>query len=236
MRSRLIVVSFLGLAPIAQGCAPPKTVANMGTTPSFEPGLAVGEEWRQPPTFTVDLARPAYLTLFVVVPNHSAELLTVSAVEPDAMLAAGTHALRPAPQRTRAPLRSAGSIDGGTYPDLGAGCAVTDFAKETIQLSTGPDGKEQKADVITFATPTTSPPIVTCSVPGFGHFAPAPRIAPDRYLLVLATDKPVAREAIAGALERLDVAGTPREVSERVAALAAQGSHATEWGARAIRY
>ena len=236
MRSRLIVVSFLGLAPIAQGCAPPKTVANMGTTPSFEPGLAVGEEWRQPPTFTVDLARPAYLTLFVVVPNHSAELLTVSAAEPDAMMAAGTHALRPAPQRTRAPLGSAGSIDGGTYPDLGAGCAVTDFAKETIQLSTGPDGKEQKADVITFATPTTSPPIVTCSVPGFGHLAPAPRIAPDRYLLVLATDKPVAREAIAGALERLDVAGTPREVSERVSALAVQGSHATEWGARAIRY
>jgi len=58
----------------------------------------------------------------------------------------------------------------------------------------------------------------------------------DRYLLAVATDKPVAREAIAAALERLDVSGTPREVSERVAALAAREAQAVQWGARAIRY
>jgi len=48
-----------------------------------------------------------------------------------------------------------------------------------------------------------------------------PKVAFDRYLLVVASDKPVARGAIAAALEQLDVRH-PREVSERVAALAAR--------------
>jgi len=53
---------------------------------------------------------------------------------------------------------------------------------------------------------------------------------------VLASDKPVAGNAIAAELQRLDMAGTPREVTERVAELAARQSGAAHWGARAIRY
>ena len=57
--------------------------------------------------------------------------------------------------------------------------------------------------VITFATPTTSPPILTCSWPGLGRLAPMPGAPLDRYLLVLATDQPVALDAVAQSLERL---------------------------------
>ncbi len=135
--------------------------------------------------------------------------------------------LQAAPARPQALNQPAGAIEGGAYPDLGAACAVTDFVKET---------KQQDKDVITFGTPTTSPPIVTCAVPGFGQPSSMPKVALDRYLLVLASDKPVATDAVAAALARLDIAGTPREVSERVAAVAARQSGAAHWGARAIRY
>jgi hypothetical protein len=58
----------------------------------------------------------------------------------------------------------------------------------------------------------------------------------DRYLLVVATSQPINREAVAGALDDLEVTGSPREVSDRVASLVARVSRVTEWGARAIRY
>jgi hypothetical protein len=58
----------------------------------------------------------------------------------------------------------------------------------------------------------------------------------DRYLLVVATSLPLHDDAVANALDGLDVTGSPREVSDRVASLVARVSRVTEWGARAIRY
>ena len=232
MRS-LHVVAFTmpGLGSLALGCAPPSTVADLGPAPTLGPGVQVRQEWRQPPTITVDLSQPAFVTLFVVAPNHSADLLTL--VTPDSFFASGTHVLRLA--AGEAP-RSGPPIAGGAYPDLGAACAVPDFVQQTTRISVGLGGEEQKTDVITFATPSTSPPIVTCSVPGLSRPAPMPGAVFDRYLLAVATDKPVVRDAVGSALARLDVSGTPREVSERVAALAAREAKAVHWGARAIRF
>jgi len=228
MRTQLVLAPLVAFVALGQGCAPPRAVGDLGTVPSLAPrDVSVGGEWKQPPKFTVDLTEPAFLTLFVVVPNHAAQLLAVTSTDSDAPFAAGSHVLQAATAHPQSPNRPTGAIEGGAYPDLGAGCAVTDFVKET---------KQQDKDVITFATPTTSPPIVTCTVPGVGRVGSMPKVAFDRYLLVVASDKPVARGAIAAALEQLDVAGTPREVSERVAALAARESGAAHWGARAIRY
>jgi len=228
MRTQLALAPVVAFLALGQACAPPRTVPDLGTTPSLAPrDVAVGGEWKQPPKFTVDLTEPAFLTLFVVVPNHAAQLLAVTSTDPNSPFSAGSHVLQAAPARPQALNQPAGPIEGGAYPDLGAACAVTDFVKETTQQDTG---------VITFATPTTSPPIVTCAVPGVGRLSSMPKVALDRYLLVLASDKPVAGNAVAAALARLDVTGTPREVSERVAAFAARESGAAHWGARAIRY
>ena len=164
------------------------------------------------------------MTLFVVVPNHGAQLLPTTG-RADSLFGPGTHVLHPVGAdvgQSRGPV-----IEGGAYPDLGAACAVGDFVKETTVHDTS---------VITFATPTTSPPIVTCSRPGLGRPTPLPGARFDRYLLALATDRPVAPEVVAAALERLDLTGSPREVSERIAALAARASKSAQWEARAIRY
>ena len=232
MRAHITFVSILGLGPLALACAPPSTVSDLGTTPTFGPGVSVRQEWKQPPAFTVILPQAAFLTLFVVSPNHGAELVPLAPA--DMPFAAGTHVLRPVQAEAR---RQGGpAVAGGTYPDHAAPCAVTDFVKETTQSTTGPGGVEQKTDVITFSTPTTSPPIVTCAVPGFEELGATSRPTFDRYLLVVATDKAVATSAIAGALLGLDVTGSPREVTERVATLAAREAGATQWGARAVRY
>jgi len=227
MRTQLLLAPFVGLFALGPACAPPRAVADLGTTPSLAPSdVTVGEEWKQPPKFTVELTEPAFLTLFVVVPNHAAQLLAFTSTDPKSPFSTGSHVLQAAPAR-QALNQPAGATEGGAYPDLGAACAVTDFVKET---------KQQDTNVITFATPTTSPPIVTCAVPGIGRVSSMPKVPFDRYLLVVASDKPVARDAIAAALERLDVAGSPREVTELVAELAARESGAAHWGARAIRY
>jgi hypothetical protein len=123
------------------------------------------------------------------------------------------------PRRVSAP-----AIAGGTYPDPAASCALTDVVKETTQSAVGPDGTIQKTDVISFASPTTSPPITTCSVAGFGEGTSMAGTPLDRYLLVVATSQPINREAVAGALDDLDVTGSPREVSDRVASLVARVS------------
>ena len=232
MRSLILAVSMVGLGSLVQGCTPPSTVSDLGTTPSLGPDVTVRQEWKQPVTVTVALSRSAFISVFQVTPNHSAEVVPIAA--PDSLFAAGTHVLRPPATVTR---RENGAVmTGGAYPDLAQTCAVTDFVKETTQISTGPDGVEQKRDVITFATPSTSPPILTCSVPGFGEVGPSPRTGFDQYLLVVAMDKPVTSRAMAKALARLDLTGTPQQVNERVAALAAREAGATQWGARAVRY
>lgn len=232
MRSyQVVALTMLGLGSLTHGCAAPRSVADLGPAPALGPGVQVREEWKQPPTITVNLSQPAFVTLFVVAPNHGADLLTL--VTPDSFFAVGTHVLLTAAPEAR---RTGPAIAGGAYPDVAAACAVADFMQETTRISIGPGGEEQKTDVITFATPSTSPPIPTCSVPGFARPAPMPGATFDRYLLAVATDKPVARQAVAAALEGLDVSGTPREVSERVAALAAREAQAVQWGARAIRY
>jgi hypothetical protein len=232
MRARMIFVAMLGLGPLSLACAPPSTVSDLGTTPALGPDVSVRQEWKQPPTFTVVLPQPAFLTLFVVSPDHSAELVPLATA--DAPFAAGAHVLRPVPAEARR--QNGPAAAGGTYPDYAAPCAVQDFVKETIQTTTGPGGVEQKTDVITFSTPTTSPPIVTCAVPGFEELGATSRPTFDRYLLVVATDKAMATSAVARALSGLDVSGSPREVTERVATLAAREAGATQWGARAVRY
>lgn len=232
MRSLMLVVSMVGLGSLVQGCAPPSAVGDLGTRPSLGPDVTVRQEWKQPTTVTVALTQSAFLSVFRVAPNQSAELVTLAAS--DSLFAAGTHVLQPL--ATVARRESGAAMTGGAYPDLGQPCAVTDFVKETSQISTGPDGVEQKKDVITFATPSTSPPILTCAVPGFGDVGSSPRAGVDRYLLVVATDRPVTPRVMAQALARLDVTGTLQEVSARVAALAAREAGATQWGARAVRY
>ncbi len=228
MRTQLALAPVVALFALGQSCAPPRTVADLGTAPSLAPrDVTVAAEWKQPPKFTVELSEPAYLTLFVVVPNHAAQLLAFTSTDSGSPYSAGTHTLQGALGHPHALNQPAGAIEGGAYPDLGAACAVTDFVQETTR---------QDSDVITFATPTTSPPIVSCAVPGVGQVSSMPKVAFDRYLLVLASDKPIAGVAVAAALGRLDMAGTPREVTERVAELAARQSGAAHWGARAIRY
>ena len=228
MRTQRALVLVVTLFALGQSCAPSRTVADLGPAPSLAPrDVTVAAEWKQPPKFTVALSEPAYLTLFVVVPNHVAQLLAVTSTDSGSLYSAGSHTLRAAQAHPHALNQPSGGIEGGPYPDLGAACAVPDFVKET---------KQDDKDVITFATPTTSPPIVSCAVPGVGRVSSMPKVPFDRYLLVLASDKPVAGNAIAAELQRLDMAGTPREVTERVAELAARQSGAAHWGARAIRY
>lgn len=233
MRPSSLAGSLVAVASLMPGCAPPRTVSGLGTMPSRGPDVTVREEWKQPATFTIDLAQPAFLTLFVIAPNHGAELLRTTG-RPDSLFAAGTHVLHPVrgdAGRPRGP-----AIPGEAYPDLAAPCTVTDFVKETVLITPGPGGAEQKTDLITFAGPSTTPPIRTCAVPGIGHTTPTAGVPFDRYLLVLATDKPVARGSIEGVLDELDVTGTPREVNERVATLIARETGTTQWGARAVRF
>lgn len=232
MSARVGFVSAVSVISLSLACIPPRAVTDLGPAPSLAPQVSIRTGWRQPPTYTIDLSRSAYVSFFSVTINYGVTPVTLAT--PESLLAAGTHVLRATahePRRVRAP-----EIAGGTYPDPGASCAVTDFARETTQSSVGPDGAIQKTDVITFASPTTSPPITTCSVAGFGQGTTMAGTPLDRYLLVVATSRPVRREAVASALNDLDVTGSPREVSERVASLVARVSGVTEWGAHAIRY
>ncbi len=73
MRTQLALAPVVAFLALGQACVPPRTVPDLGTTPSLAPrDVAVGGEWKQPPKFTVDLTEPAFLSLFVIVPNHAA--------------------------------------------------------------------------------------------------------------------------------------------------------------------
>jgi hypothetical protein len=231
MTSRVGIVSVVSVTSLSLACIPPRTVSDLGPAPSLAPLVSIRTQWRQPPTYTIDLSRSAYVSFYAITINHG--VTTVAVATAESLFAAGTHVLRAMANepRVRAP-----AIAGGTYPDPSASCAVTDVVKETTQSAVGPDGTIQKTEVITFASPTTSPPITTCSVAGFGEGTSMAGTPLDRYLLVVATSQPINREAVAGALDDLDVTGSPREVSDRVAALVTRVSRVTEWGARAIRY
>ena len=113
MRPLLPLVAFVAVGALSQGCAPPRTESGLGTTPSLGPDVTVREEWEQPPTFAVELAQPAFLTLFVVTPNHGARLLATTG-RPDSLFAAGTHQLHPVRAEVGQPRGPA--IDGGHIP------------------------------------------------------------------------------------------------------------------------
>jgi len=232
MSSRVGIVSLVTVTSLSLACIPPRTVSDLGPAPSLAPQVSVRTHWRQPPNYRIDLSRSAYVSFYSVTINRG--VTTVALATAESLFAAGTHVLRATanePRRVIAP-----AIAGGTYPDPAASCAVTDVVKETTQSAVGPDGTIQKTDVITFASPTTSPPITTCSVAGFGQGTSMAGTPLDRYLLVVATSLPVHDDAVVSALDGLDVTGSPREVSDRVASLVARVSRVTEWGARAIRY
>lgn len=231
-------LGFLPLAAllVSQGCVPPRVISGLGTDTTLRPEIvSITQGWRQPPTITFDLARPAHLTLFDVVLNHRAQLLSLGADAADWLFQAGTYQVGPIPARAAskpsADLYGAGEPTGGAYAERGessggGGCPIPPRFVSQVEM-----GRE----VIEPVTPGHEWRL-PCLVPPIAHLAASGPGSPDRYLVVVATDAPLQPEKILGSLAELDVIGSAPEVMERVAQLASRSAGAGRWAAYARRW
>lgn len=216
---RTALGSLLLFASTAVSCAPPRSVANLGTAPDLGLRVAPAPADRQ---FAVTLGRPAFVAAIEVTINQGARLITTTAQAP--ALAAGQHLFAPLP--TREPEAAAQPVG----PHLSASeeaCPVPPFYREVQRGDS--TAIEFRGSELMQPTHTAAP----CFTDPNRQVTAASRVPPDRYILVVASPDSLALHAAAERLSAEDAVGGVRDVLDRVArSVAGRGA---VWSAAAIR-
>jgi hypothetical protein len=215
---RTALGSLLLFASTAVSCAPPRSVANLGTAPDLGLRVASAPADRQ---FAVTLGRPAYVAAIEVTMNQGARLLTET--KQASALAPGEHVFAPFPPREHVAAQPVAQRISASEE----ACPVPPFYRE---VSTG-DTTAIEFQGASPMQPTI--PVGQCFTDPNRQVTPASRIPPDRYILVVASPDSLALQVAAERLSAEDAVGGVREVLDRIArSVAGRGA---VWSAAAIR-
>jgi hypothetical protein len=215
---RTALGSVLLLASTAVSCAPPRSVANLGTAPDLGLRVASAPADRQ---FAVTLGRPAYVAAIEVTMNQGARLLTET--KQASALAAGEHLFAPLPTRER---EAAAQPVGPRLRAAEEVCPVQPFYREVQRGDS--TAIEFRGSELMQPTSSASP----CFTDPNRQVTAVSRVPPDRYILVVASPDSMALQAAAERLSTEDAVGGVRDVLNRIArSVAGQGV----WSAAAIR-
>src|SRR5690349_1533968 len=200
-RHEMCVIAVAALA----ACVHPHPITDIGPEHSLNPlDVSVQKDGKGIVQVDLTTGQAAYITVFAVERNDSATLLVQSPESASVWLTPGTHhlTLRPIPRPIPKPARP------DPVPDLLSSMGLT---RGTFQPLVEP----------CFVARPTDPQL--CPVPSTEPLVPAQRVPPARYLLFVATDKPLDLDKVQERLRALDLSADGRELLTEVAYAAGLG-------------
>lgn len=217
MNRRLVQISPRVLCLLTIGCGHPQPMNVLGPDPSYAPRIGpLAAKPGIPDSVTVELARPAFITLLEV--EDGRVTLRFATAEPKpAQLAAGTHrlALRSMPASDSVPVDVVAALPQGL--ERGVPARVEQVGHLPLEVCATSDPDHPSYCPVSPTEPLTKP-------------LPVP---PSRYLLLIAAARPLTVATLRDRLSEADLALHGRDLVAEVAKRAS-GVDGERWAAVAV--